>query len=288
MAARLDALMRDVALLLGEAGIENHRREARLLLEHFGGADAAEILANRDRVMTPEICEAAFAAARRRAGGEPLHRIIGRRAFYDVDLTLSPATLEPRPDTEILVDRIIPHARRIIASRGACRLLDLGTGTGAIALAVLKEVDGVTALGVDIAEGAVAVARENAQINGLGERFETMTSDWFVGVNEKFHIIVSNPPYIADSEFASLPDDVRRFDPKTALIGGEDGLEAYRAIAQSAADYLLPDGIIGVEIGHTQREAVSALFATQGYTLIEHARDLAGQDRALLFSPFTG
>ena len=277
-------LARQIAEQLRAAGIDNAAQDARALVVHFAGVTMTELVAGGGREIGAETAETIRAAARRVALGEPLFRILGRRAFYGVELSLTADTLDPRPDTEVLVDRIIPHARRITAAEGACKILDLGTGTGAIALAILQEVEGATALGVDISEGAVAAAARNARLNGLETRFRAVVSDWFSAVNEIFHIIVSNPPYISAQDYASLPDNVRLFDPKSALLGGVDGLDAYRAIAASAAGYLHADGVVGVETGYDQREAVSEVFAQRGFRLIESASDLAGHDRVLLFS----
>lgn len=282
-AVRLDDLLRETVAALRDAGIDGATREARVMVAHFAGVSATELIAGTGQPVGAEAQAGLKDALWRRARGEPLYRILGRRGFYGIELALSPETLEPRPDTEILVDRIIPHARRIIADAGTCRLLDLGTGTGAIALAMLKEVEGATALGVDIAEGAVRTALANARANGLDGRFEARRSDWFSAIDGKFHIIVSNPPYIGEDEYQRLDAEVREFDPKIALLGGSDGLEAYRAIAVSAADYLSPGGVVAVEIGYTQREAVAAIFKENGYRLLESARDLAGNDRALIF-----
>src|SRR5690606_26602351 len=174
-------------------------------------------------------------AVARRAAGEPVHRIIGRREFYGLELELSQATLEPRPDTEILVDRLIPHLRQIVGSSGTCRVLDLGTGTGAIALALLREVEGTTAVGADISREAVETAMTNAVRNGVAGRFTVIVSNWYSDGNEKFHAIVSIPPYISTQGMSELPREVRDFDPERALHGGADGLEAYRAIAVGAA-----------------------------------------------------
>lgn len=276
-------LARRIAEQLRAAGIENAAQDARVLVAHFAGVTLTELVAGADRSIDAVTAEHVLAAAERAAAGEPLFRILGRRAFYGVELELTPETLDPRPDTEILVDRIIPHARRITASCGSCNLLDLGTGTGAIALAVLKEVDGATALGVDISAGAVEAANANARSNGLEKLFRAVVSDWFSDVNEIFHIIVSNPPYISASEYASLPENVRHFDPKSALLGGVDGLAAYRAIAASAAGYLHAEGLVGVEIGYSQHEAVCDVFEQHGFRHFESASDLAGHDRVLLF-----
>ena len=280
---RLDSLLAEITLAFRDAGVPNAGHEARLLIERFTGANQAELISGADRAVVSADRDAALAAMRRRIAGEPLHRIFGRRAFFGIELELSPATLEPRPDTEILVDRIIPHARRIAADTGTCDLLDLGTGTGAIALAVLAEVEGVNATGVDIDEGAVAVASANARLNGLAERFRAARSDWFSAVDGKFHIIVSNPPYISAREYEALPPEVREYDPKAALLGGCDGFEAYRRIARDAGAHLHEAGVVGVEIGFRQREAVSAIFAEHCFRVSEAAHDLAGHDRVLIF-----
>lgn len=277
-------LARQVAEQLRAANIENAAHDARSLVAHFAGVTLAELVAGGGDPIDPVAAETIQLAAQRAASGEPLYRILGRRAFYGVELLLTPDTLDPRPDTEILVDRIIPHARRITAAEGVCRILDLGTGTGAIALAILKEVDGATAMGVDISAGAVETAVSNADANGLEGRFRAAISDWFSAVNEKFHIIVSNPPYIDAVEYAGLSAQVRDFDPKTALLGGVDGLDAYREIAAYSAGYLIDGGVVGLEIGYSQREAVTSLFAEHGFRQIECARDLTGHDRALLFN----
>jgi release factor glutamine methyltransferase len=280
---KLGELLRNARVRLAAAGVESAALDARLLVEHYTATTRTDALARPDREIADEIAEAVEAALERRAAGEPVHRIIGRREFYGLDLKLSPATLEPRPDTEILVDRMIPRLREVIARHGRCRILDLGTGTGAIALALLSQLAEATAVGADIDPGAVATAIENAHRHGLSDRFEGIVSDWFSAINGKFHAIVSNPPYIDAQEMDSLPPEVRLHDPHKALHGGQDGLGAYRAIAAEAGRYLEPVGLIGVEIGYRQREQVAAVFGRAGFTVVEAAKDLAGHDRALIF-----
>jgi release factor glutamine methyltransferase len=265
------------------AGIKAPELDGRLLVQHFTGTSRTDALARPDEEVSQEAIAAVRAALARRIAGEPVHRIFGHREFYGLDLVLSPATLEPRPDTEILVDRLLPHLRKIMRAHRECRILDLGTGTGAIALALLSQVTGPVAVGVDIDAQAVSTARLNAERNGLAGRFTGVVSDWFAGIGGKFHAIVSNPPYIEKAELESLPREVRLFDPERALDGGLDGLDAYREIADGAAGHLEPEGIVGVEIGHRQRESVIRIFEASGFRLIEAARDLGGRDRVLLF-----
>jgi len=227
-------------------------------------------------------CRAVWKAVCRRLAGEPVHRILGHRAFFDLDLALSPATLEPRPDTEILVEAMLPHVERIAAETGSCRIADMGTGTGAICLALLSACPQARGLGVDIAPAALETARANAVRNGLADRFETVESDWFQSVAGIHDVIVSNPPYIKRGEIPHLAPEVRNHDPLVALDGGEDGLEAYRILARDAKARLAPAGIVGVEFGAEQREAAEEIFRRNGYRILSTHSDLAGRDRVLV------
>ena len=217
--------------------------------------------------------------------GEPVHRILGFREFYGLKLFLSPETLEPRPDTETLVDAVLPFLRQTAAREGACRVLDLGTGTGAIAMALLAEVPQATAVGVDISADALSTASRNARENGLSGRFQAVHSDWFEKISGTFHVIVANPPYISSEELETLQSEVRDYDPARALDGGADGLDAYRTIAAQAKSYLEAAGRLAVEIGHTQRRDVTRLFEASGFHLVEAKKDFGGRDRVLVFGP---
>jgi release factor glutamine methyltransferase len=218
----------------------------------------------------------------RRIAHEPVYRILGRRAFYGLDLRLSPATLEPRPDTEALVDLCLPFLRGRVAA-GNCRILDLGTGTGAIALALLSQIPEATAVGTDISAQALETAAANADINGMKDRFDPIVSDWFSAIEGQFSLIVSNPPYIPTEDIGMLAPEVRDHDPAKAPDGGTDGLDAYRRIAAGAAGHLEAGGRVAVEVGFDQRRAVSAIFEASGLAPIESARDLCGHERALMF-----
>lgn len=267
-----------------EARLADPSTDARVLVAGVLGLSLSDVVTRGGAAVAGEVAERVRAAVERRCRHEPVHRILGHRAFYGLDLQLSPATLEPRPDTEILVDCVLPHLRRLIKKNGKTRLLDLGTGTGAIALALLKECPEARAVGSDISDEALSTAKCNAYINGVGERFETVQSTWFGGIAGRFDIIVSNPPYIPSRVVAELDPEVRDHDPMTALDGGEDGLDAYRAIAAQAAEFLMVDGIVAVEIGYDQKESVAALFEQAGFSLREAHRDYGGNDRVLLFA----
>jgi release factor glutamine methyltransferase len=270
--------------MLAKEGVENAALDARLLIEHYTGTTRAHAIIAPRRPVEPEIASHVIAAFERRAAGEPVHRIIGFRAFYGLDLLLSPATLEPRPDTETLVDVMLPVVRDVVRWRGSCRILDLGTGTGAIALALLSQVKEATATGSDISGEALAAADRNAEKSGVADRFVTVRSDWFENLSGRWDVIVSNPPYIPTASIAGLAREVRDHEPTAALDGGEDGLDAYRLIAKNAAAFLEERACIGVEIGFDQRESVSTIFARNGFDLVGSARDLGGNDRVLTFA----
>lgn len=280
----LGPLLRHIRAALEEAGKPEAALDARLIVEHFTGTSRADAVLEPERAVAPERMEAVFAALARRLAGEPVHRVIGARDFYGMTLNLSPGTLEPRPDTETLVDLALPFVRAAVQRHGACRILDLGTGTGAVALALLREEPHAEAVGTDISDDALATAAANADMTGNAGRFQAVRSHWYEGIEGRFHIIVSNPPYIASNDIASLEREVRDHDPLAALDGGPDGLAAYRAIAAGAARHLDEGGIVALEIGHDQSEAVAAIFAGEGFRPEDSARDLGKVMRALAFS----
>jgi release factor glutamine methyltransferase len=281
---KLGSLLAEARAALTHAGVEDAKLDARLIVEHFSGASHADAIGRPEMPIDAEAVDAIRKAIARRISGEPVHRILGFREFYGLRLALSAETLEPRPDTETLVEAVLPFVRETAAREGICRILDLGVGTGAIALALLAEVEKATATGVDISADAVATARRNAEALGLGARFAAVQSDWFEKISGSFHLIVANPPYIPTNELLTLQGEVRNFDPAKALDGGADGLDAYRAIASQAGAYLETAGRIAVEIGHTQKRDVTELFLAAGYRFVEAGEDLAGRDRVLIFS----
>lgn len=283
-ATTLDDLLRIGRETLARAGVEDPGLDSRLLVEHFTGTTRTDAISSPKRTVDAATAERVMAAFDRRCAGTPVHRIIGSRAFYGLDLAISPETLEPRPDTETLVDAMLPVVRETVRRRGACRVLDLGTGTGAIALALLAEVTEATATGVDISREALATAARNAEELGLGGRFSTLCSDWFEKVSGRWDAIVSNPPYIPTDDIAGLAREVRDHEPLAALDGGRDGLDAYRWIAAQASIFLELEGHIGVEIGFDQKQDVIAIFLARGFDLVGSAKDLGGNDRALVFA----
>ncbi|EKF17750.1 peptide chain release factor N(5)-glutamine methyltransferase [Nitratireductor pacificus] len=282
-AITLGALLAAARERLKQARIPDAALDARLLVEHFTETTQADAIARPEQLIEAGRRDAVEKALEQRLEGKPVHRIIGRRAFYGLELTLSPETLEPRPDTEALVDLVLEYARRDNGDDRPWRLLDLGTGTGAVALALLSVLPNAQAVGVDVSADALATAASNADINGYGSRFTACRSDWFAGVEGRFDFIVSNPPYIRDGDWPGLSREVRAFDPRIALVAGPDGLDAYRAIAAGVALHLASGGMVAVEIGFDQKDMVSEVFAANGFDLADAVRDLAGHDRALIF-----
>ncbi|MGV1871158.1 MULTISPECIES: peptide chain release factor N(5)-glutamine methyltransferase [Agrobacterium] len=279
----VDAFAAQMRKRLTDAGIADPLTDTRLLMGEVVGFSLTDFVLNGTRLVSDEETAEIEAMIARREHGEPVHRILGHREFYGLDLVLSQGTLEPRPDTEVLVDALLPHVKRIIANTGTARILDMGTGTGAICLALLHECPEATGVGSDISPDALETARKNANRHGLDARFEAVESHWFEQISGRFDIIVSNPPYIKTQVIETLDRDVRNFDPMLALDGGEDGLSPYRSIAEKAVDFLSEDGVIGVEIGYDQKVDVTAIFASNAYGCIEAIRDYGGNDRALIF-----
>ena len=280
----LSALYRAARTHLTDAGVESAALDARLLVQQATGSSLDDIVCRPTRPVSAEAQAWLDAALARRLAGEPVHRILGRREFFGLELKLSSDTLEPRADTEALVELALPEARRIVAEKGACRILDLGTGTGAIGLALAHGIPQASVTLTDISADALATARRNAEALGLADRVTTLASNWFAEIDGRFDLIVSNPPYISSADIASLAPDVRDFDPLRALDGGTDGLDAYRAIAAGAGRHLTDGGAVAVEIGAGQADDAVSLFSARNFLHKGTRKDLAGHDRALLFA----
>lgn len=229
---------------------------------------------------------AAFQLARflaRRIAGEPVSRILGRREFWGMEFIVTPDTLDPRPDTETLVEEALAWVR---LQKRPVRILDLGTGSGCILTALLKELPDATGVGIDISEGAVSAARENTSRNGVGDRAEFRHGSWFGPLEngESFDLIVSNPPYISESEMESLAVEVKNHDPRGALTDEKDGFEAYKIIYPQLHRWLKPDGMAFFEMGYTQSVHMARLIEDAGATLENIIKDLAGHTRVVAVS----
>lgn len=233
-------------------------------------------LSPRDRRLLERAFEGAALqdAKQRRGAGEPMSHILGKRAFWRHEFRVTRDVLDPRPDTETLVEAALEAP--------FTRVLDLGTGSGCILISLLDERPGASGQGVDLSEPALAIARENATRIGVSDRATFVQSDWFDAVQGRFDLVVSNPPYIDADSYATLDPSVRRFEPKLALSPGGDGLAAYRVLASQAADYLLPDGRLILEIGWDQAESVPAVLEAHGWGEMVVRRDLNGHPRVIL------
>jgi release factor glutamine methyltransferase len=261
-----------------EAGLDTPVLDARVLACAALDIDAAEIAARPEAPLGPGAVRLTD-FARRRLSREPVGRILGRREFWGLTFDLSPETLEPRPDTETLIETallVIPHPH------GRSRILDLGTGSGCLLIALLHELPDALGFGLDCSPGALATARRNAIRNGVAAQARFIASDWGAAIRGRFELIVANPPYIASTELAGLAAEVREHDPAAALDGGSDGLAAYRIIFAQARDLLAESGALVVEIGMDQGPAVKDLARISGLAVESEAADLAGHPRALV------
>jgi release factor glutamine methyltransferase len=214
----------------------------------------------------------------RRAAGEPIAYITGRRAFWNIELHVGPGALVPRPDSEVLIASAIEHFE---GTAGPKRVLDLGTGPGTLLLAALDVFPDATGLGVDLARNALSYASANSRRLGYEERAKWLQGDWAKGLAERFDLILCNPPYVAEG--AELGPGVREFEPEEALFAGEEGLDAYRVLAPQLPRLLQPGGLAAVEIGYDQAEAVTALLARDGLHA-KIATDLGGRPRGVLLT----
>ena len=274
---RLASLLSAATARLKAAGSDTPVLDARLLLQAAGGMTREELIMGPDHALTEEQLARYESFIARREQHEPVSRILGTREFYGRTFRVTPATLDPRPDTETLIDAALP-----MMPQGA-RILDLGTGTGAIAVTLLAERPDASGIATDLSPEALAVAQANAEANGVAQRLGFVQGSWFEPVSGLFDMILSNPPYIPESEIEGLSADVRNFDPRLALLGGNDGLDPYRVIASRSAAHLAAGGHVLVEIGAGQAEDVTAIFGAWGFMLHGRYQDLGGHVRCLAF-----
>jgi release factor glutamine methyltransferase len=272
----------EVAAALASAGFDDSRRRARRLVAAALHLSATEVFAHPERPVSEREATRIADILRRALAHEPLSRVFGAREFWGMEFRLSPDTLDPRPETETVVEAVLAQ---VTDRQHPYRLLDLGTGSGCLLLALLSELPEATGIGVDRAPGAVAAARDNAIALGLGDRAGFAVGDWAAAIGGRFDIVVANPPYIATGAIADLPPEVRDFDPHRALDGGIDGLDAYRAIAVSLPELLAPDGIFAAELGSGQAEAVAGMLAAAGLKVGGLVDDLAAIARCILARP---
>lgn len=258
---------------LRAAGVPDPARDARLLLAHAARVDAARVTLIAPEEIAPEIAERFEHLVSLRAVRVPVSQLIGARAFYGRDFKVSREVLDPRPETETLVELALADPFE--------RVLDLGVGSGCILVTLLAERETATGVGADLSEGACLHASANAVLHGVAERAEIIRSDWFAEVEGRFDLIVSNPPYLSQAEMADVAPELRDHEPAMALSDAADGLSVYRIIAAEAQGYLTAEGAVLVEIGYRQGDAVCTIFADAGWGEVSLSHDLGGQPRVV-------
>ena len=277
----LENVLRMAISELTNAGVEGAIIDSRILASAAFDLSREEIL--REPNATLKISDIALfkEMLNRRCAREPVSRIIGMREFRGLEFKVAPSTLDPRPDSETIVEAVFDIASEM---PHRLRILDLGTGTGCLLLSVLHALPAARGVGTEIDPDAAACAIQNAQALRLSDRAEIVCGNWVEGVDGRFDIIFSNPPYIPSDEIQRLAPEVALYEPVRSLDGGADGLDAYREISELLREFLSPSGRVVFEIGAQQGDAVTAIFCAAGFVGIKNCKDLAGRDRALIFS----
>lgn len=279
----LDEARRAIRARLEAAGIESPELDARLLLGEVLQLDLTGLIAAAARKLTADEAAKLESFVQRRIAGEPVARILSHKEFWGLPFALSPGTLVPRPDTETIVEAALDLVKQDGRSNDALRIADIGTGSGAILLALLSELPNAQGIGTDINPDALRTAARNAAALGLDERARFIECDYAGALEGPFDLIVSNPPYIPSRDIDALAIEVREHDPHLALDGGADGLDAYRVIVPAACELLAPGGVIVVEVGQGQAGDVTRLMAEKGLDSGHSAKaDLNGIERAVI------
>ena len=279
------AALGTAAQQLRVAGIDEPRRDARLLMQHVLRIAPEALLSEGNLPLGDGDARRLAALVRRRAAREPIAYLTGRREFWSLDFAVDRSALVPRPETETVVEAVLARAACLPARP---RLLDLGTGSGCLLVALLSEFAAAVGLGVDSSADAASLARANACRLGVGARASFVVGDWGAPLVGRFDIVVSNPPYVAAADLAALAPDIVRHEPRAALDGGDDGYDCYRQLAPQIARLLAPEGVAAVELGAGMADGVAALFAATGLVEIDRRHDLAGIERCSLFANGAG
>ena len=269
---------------LEEKNILRPKYESILLFSEINKINFSDYYINKEQKISKTQIKMFLKKIVLRGMGKPLSKIIGKKEFYSREFFVNSQTLDPRPETELIIDLIKNFKGNFSKS---IKILDLGTGTGCIIISLylelIKKKINVTGDATDISMEALKIAQKNARHHNIGKKIIFFKSNWFSNVKNKFDIIVSNPPYIKKSEINSLPSEVKNFDPEVSLCGGYDGLNAYKRIADEAKDYLKKNGFILVEVGSNQSRKVKKIFELQGFNSICTARDLLNKERVIIF-----
>jgi release factor glutamine methyltransferase len=275
----------DTTRVLAQAGVATAALDARLLVMEATGLSLEALLREPDRGIHAKARARLARMLERRRAREPLAYIIGRRAFWTFELAVGPDVLVPRPESETVVEAVL---EAVGCREEAYRILDLGTGSGCLVLALLSELPRAWGLGLDASEGALALARDNAAQLGLAARCAFLRGNWLAAVKGQFDIVVCNPPYIPEREIEALAPEIRRYEPRLALDGGVDGLDAYRQLLGGMNKIVARSGLVALEVGDGQAGAVENLLDATGFCALGRKPDLAGKLRVVLARQGTG
>ena len=264
-----------------EAQIESSILDARLLLGFALGTPQERFYGSEDEILTKTQADNYIKIIERRCKREPVSRIIGTRGFWNLTLKINQSSLDPRPDSEVLIESIL---KTFPEKSDKLKFIDFGTGTGCLLLSALNEFPNSSGVGVDISKECVKIARENAALNGLSRRALFIESDWGGEVTDKFDVIIANPPYLQSDTIPTLDPEVKNFDPHIALNGGPDGLSCYRKLAPQFVAALKEKGLIFLEIGYDQMESVANIMEHSGFKCLHINQDLGKRDRCLVLA----
>ena len=275
----LSELQKKITKILAEGGIETNSLDARIILREIFNFDEKELILNSDLILSESKISKVQKIITRRLNFEPVSKIFGKRDFYNSTFSISDDVLDPRPETE----NIVEIANNFILEKGYESFIDLGTGSGCIILSILKENKNLTAVGVDISIDAINIAKKNSKDMNLEKRSSFLVSNWLSSVYNSYDLIISNPPYIPSDEIITLSKTVKNFDPLISLDGGQDGLECYKEIAQDINRVINKNGRVILEIGYNQAHDVIKIFESKEFKLLKIYKDINGLNRILTF-----
>ena len=275
----LSELQKKITKILAEGGIETNSLDARIILKEIFNFDEKELILNSDLILSESKISKVQKIITRRLNFEPVSKIFGKRDFYNSTFSISDDVLDPRPETE----NIVEIANNFILEKGYESFIDLGTGSGCIILSILKENKNLTAIGVDISIDAINIAKKNSKDMKLEKRSSFLVSNWLSSIYSSYDLIISNPPYIPSDEIITLSKTVKNFDPLISLDGGQDGLKCYKEIAQDINRVINKNGRVILEIGYNQAHDVIKIFESKEFKLLKIYNDINGLNRILTF-----
>ena len=275
----LSELQKKITKILAEGGIETNSLDARIILKEIFNFDEKELILNSDLILSESKISKVQKIITRRLNFEPVSKIFGKRDFYNSTFSISDDVLDPRPETE----NIVEIANNFILEKGYESFIDLGTGSGCIILSILKENKNLTAVGVDISIDAINIAKKNSKDMNLEKRSSFLVSNWLSSIYNSYDLIISNPPYIPSDEIITLSKTVKNFDPLISLDGGQDGLKCYKEIAQDINRVINKNGRVILEIGYNQAHDVIKIFESKEFKLLKIYNDINDLNRILTF-----